>query len=212
MKNIEDMRWEYLKRSLDETSVDKDPIKEFTKWFEEIVSLEQKDANACTLATCGEDGMPQARVVLLKRYDENGFVFFTNYHSKKANDLKFNPKATLNFFWVELERQVRISGVCEKISTAESLSYFVTRSTGSKLGAWVSKQSKLIESRDMLKLQLAKMKEKFASGDIPLPDFWGGYRLKPQRMEFWQGRESRLHDRILYEKNQNGWKIGRLAP
>lgn len=212
MLDLENMRNEYRLKSLNEKDVDKNPFKQFSCWFEESVNSKLRDPNACTLATCDESGMPNARIVLLKRYDEDGFVFFTNYKSKKAQDLHTNPNACLNFVWLELERQIRINGICKKIPTSESISYFSSRSRGSQLGAWVSKQSKLIESREILKLQLAKMKEKFKNKEIPLPDFWGGYRLEPKSIEFWQGRENRLHDRILYVKNTKDWDIKRLAP
>ncbi len=212
MLDLENMRNEYRLKTLDEESLDLNPFEQFSIWFMEAVNSKVKDPNACTLATCGEDMMPSARVVLLKRYDENGFVFFTNYGSKKANDLDANPKACLNFSWLDLERQIRISGICKKISAKESLSYFITRSRGSQIGAWVSEQSKAIESRDILKLQVAKMKEKFKNKQIPLPDFWGGYRLEPREIEFWQGRENRLHDRFLYAKDIDKWSIQRLAP
>ncbi len=210
--NLENMRSEYMQKTLSESDVNADPIKQFEIWFSEAVDSKLKDANACTLATCGTDLFPQARVILLKRYDEEGFVFFTNYTSDKAEDLKQNPNACINFSWLELERQIRISGKCEKISTAESISYFATRSRGSQIGAWVSEQSKIIQSREILKLQVAKMKAKFQNKQIPLPDFWGGYRLKPEKIEFWQGRESRLHDRILYSLEKGEWIISRLAP
>lgn len=214
MKNIqlETMRSEYKKKTLTKASVHKNPYEQFSLWLEEALQVKIQDANACTLATCGKSGMPQARVVLLKRYDKEGFVFFTNYKSAKAQDLQFNPNATLNFFWLELERQVRISGTCKKISVAESISYFATRSRGSQLGAWVSEQSKVIESRKLLQLQIEKMKNKFKNGDIPLPDFWGGYRLNPETIELWQGRVNRLHDRILYTNNADHWEISRLSP
>ncbi len=210
--DLENMRSEYMQKSLSEEDVDKNPINQFQIWFQEAVNSKLKDANACTLATCGKDFLPQARVVLLKRYDEEGFIFFTNYTSLKANNLKDNPNACINFSWLELERQIRINGVCEKIPTAESISYFATRSRGSQIGAWVSEQSKIIQSREILKLQVAKMRAKFQNRQIPLPDFWGGYRLRPQKIEFWQGRENRLHDRILYTLEKGEWKISRLAP
>lgn len=212
MLNLENMRNEYKLKTLDEKEVKKNPFEQFTIWFEEAVNSQLRDPNACTLATCDENQIPSARIVLLKRYDENGFVFFTNYKSAKAKDLDTNPNACLNFAWLELERQIRISGVCKKIPTSESISYFASRSRGSQLGAWVSEQSKVIESREILKLQVAKMKEKFKNGKIPLPDFWGGYRLEPKYIEFWQGRENRLHDRILYKKDEKVWQIKRLAP
>lgn len=209
---LDNMRSEYRQKTLTKQSVKESPFEQFNEWFKEAENANLQDPNACTLATCGKSNMPQARVVLLKRYDKKGFVFFTNYTSAKANDLAFNPKATLNFFWIELERQVRISGECEKISLNESLSYFATRSRGSQLGAWVSNQSKAIESRKFLQLQIEKMKEKFKNKQVPLPDFWGGYRLKPRQIEFWQGRENRLHDRILYSLENSTWKIQRLSP
>lgn len=212
MIKLDDMRSEYMQKSLDEKDVNENPISQFEIWFNEATNAKLKDPNACTLATCGADMMPHARIVLLKRYDENGFIFFTNYKSKKSNDLSSNPKACLNFAWLELERQIRINGVCEKIPLNESISYFATRSRGSQLGAWVSQQSKTIESRNILKLQMAKLKDKFKNGKIPLPDFWGGYRIKPQKIEFWQGRENRLHDRILYTQKDSSWTISRLAP
>lgn len=211
-RDLANMRSEYMQKSLNETDVDKNPILQFQTWFNEAANSHLKDPNACTLATCGDDNIPQARIVLLKRYDESGFVFFTNYTSAKADALKQNPNACINFSWLELERQIRISGVCEKISTAESIRYFATRSRGSQMGAWVSKQSKIIQSREILKLQMAKMRAKFENKEIPLPDFWGGYRLKPKNIEFWQGRENRLHDRILYERSKDSWNIKRLAP
>ncbi len=212
MIDLENMRNEYRLKTFCEENAHKNPFEQFSIWFEEAVNAKLKDPNACTLATCGDDGMPSARIVLLKRYDENGFVFFTNYTSKKANDLHVNPKACLNFSWLELERQIRINGVCKKIPTSESVSYFATRSRGSQIGAWVSEQSKIIESREILKLQVAKMKAKFKNGQIPLPDFWGGYRLEVESIEFWQGRENRLHDRLVYEMDKQGWNIKRLAP
>ncbi len=212
MINLHNMRSEYMQKTLSENEVNPCPIEQFKVWFDEAVNSKLKDANACTLATCGNDMLPDARIVLLKEYDKDGFVFFTNYESKKARDMKQNKKACINFSWLELERQIRISGEIEKISKAQSLAYFATRSRGSQLGAWVSEQSKLLESAQALRLQVAKMSEKFKNKQIPLPDFWGGYRLKPSRIEFWQGRESRLHDRILYSKQESRWSICRLAP
>ncbi len=212
MTNLYEMRREYMQKSLDESEVKSCPMKQFECWFSEAVDSKIPDANACTLATCGADLMPDARIVLLKRYDKNGFIFFTNYESKKSHDLKQNQKACINFAWIELERQIRINGVVTKIPRLESMAYFATRDRGSQLGAWVSKQSKLIESAKALRMQVQKMSEKFKNKEIPLPDFWGGYRLEPMRIEFWQGRESRLHDRILYSKQQDTWSISRLAP
>ncbi len=212
MQNLYQMRTEYMQKSLNEKDVDICPIKQFEIWFNEAVNSQIKDPNACTLATCGADMMPEARIILLKRYDKNGFIFFTNYNSKKANNLAQNPNACINFSWIELERQIRINGEIEKISTLESIKYFATRSRGSQIGAWVSKQSKSLESAEVLRMQAQKMSEKFKNKKIPLPDFWGGYRLKPNHIEFWQGRENRLHDRITYTKVLDDWKVGRLAP
>jgi len=164
------------------------------------------------LATVNAEGEPNIRAVLLKIFDEKGFVFFTNYNSDKGEEIAQNPNVAAEFLWLGLERQVRILGKCEKITKSESLSYFLKRSRGSQIGAWVSDQSSIISSRKLLGMQIQKIKEKFKKGDVPLPDFWGGYRIIPHKIEFWQGRESRLHDRILYTKEANEWKISRLAP
>jgi len=164
------------------------------------------------LATSSAQNIPNIRAVLLKIFDERGFVFFTNYTSDKAKEIEENPNVAVEFLWLDLERQVRIIGTCEKISSAESLAYFMKRSRGSQIGAWVSEQSKIISSRKLLSMALEKMKEKFKNGEVPLPDFWGGYRVIPNKIEFWQGRESRLHDRVLYTKEENQWEISRLAP
>lgn len=212
MIDLQNMRSEYMLKTLSEEDIDKNPFEQFSIWFNEAVNSQLKDPNACTLATCGEDLIPHARVVLLKKYDERGFVFFTNYNSKKAKNISFNPNVCLNFAWLELERQIRINGTCKKLPLSESISYFASRSRGSQLGAWVSEQSSIISSRNILQIQLAKMKEKFQNSTIPLPDFWGGYILEPKFIEFWQGRQNRLHDRLCYKKEQNAWKIQRLAP
>ena len=212
MLDLQSMRREYCRAELNESSVAKEPFSQFEQWFSEARKAEVPEPNAMILATSGADGRPNIRAVLLKRFDERGFVFFTNYHSDKARELAENPNAAAEFIWLELERQVRIRGRCEKISTAESLAYFATRSRDSRIGAWISDQSRIIGSRKLLQMQFEKMKAKFKEGDIPLPDFWGGYRLVPERIEFWQGRESRLHDRILYTREAGGWQIGRLAP
>ena len=212
MLDLQEMRTEYKKASLDESTVPHDPFSLFETWFSQAVDAQIKDPNSMILATSSQTNIPNIRTVLLKIFDEKGFVFFTNYHSVKAQEIEENPHVALEFLWLDLERQVRVIGTCEKISTAESMSYFVKRSRGSQIGAWVSEQSSVISSRKMLQIQIEKMKEKFSKGSVPLPDFWGGYRVIPSQIEFWQGRESRLHDRILYTKSQTGWTIERLAP
>ena len=169
------------------------------------------------VSTVGADGAPSSRVVLLKSWDENGFVFYTNYSSRKAREIAGNDKVCAIFAWLDLERQLRIGGRAEKVSAAESLRYFLSRPFGSRLGAWVSRQSSVISSRGLLEMQFEKMKEKFKNGDVPLPDFWGGYRIVPERFEFWQGRKNRLHDRFEYAKKSASdgsavWEISRLAP
>ena len=212
MLDLQEMRTEYRKATLDESSVPTEPFTLFEIWFSQAVATEVKDPNTMILATSSKENIPNVRAVLLKIFDEKGFVFFTNYNSVKAKEIKENPHVALEFLWLDLERQVRVIGTCEKVSTAESLAYFMKRSRGSQIGAWVSEQSSVISSRKMLQMQIEKMKEKFAKGSVPLPDFWGGYRVIPSQIEFWQGRESRLHDRIRYRKDGDHWKIERLAP
>lgn len=212
MLDLTQMRQNYTLAQLDENTVHPDPLKQFEIWFEEARNSQIKEPNAMLLATCGETRIPSIRAVLLKIFDNKGFVFFTNYHSDKAKEISENPNVGLEFLWLDLERQIRISGKAEKISTAESLKYFLTRSRESRVGAWVSDQSRVISSRQAMMMQIEKMKSKFSSGEIPLPDFWGGYRVIPEKIEFWQGRENRLHDRILYTRSDNRWNISRLAP
>jgi pyridoxamine 5'-phosphate oxidase len=212
MLDLQEMRTDYKKATLDESSVPSEPFELFESWFSQAVNAQIKDPNTMLLATSSKDNFPNIRAVLLKLFDEKGFVFFTNYNSVKAKEIEENPHVALEFLWLDLERQVRVIGRCEKISTAESMAYFMKRSRGSQIGAWVSNQSHVISSRKMLQMQIEKMKEKFAKGAVPLPDFWGGYRVIPAQIEFWQGRESRLHDRILYTKTENDWKVERLAP
>jgi len=212
MLDLQEMRTEYIQATLDESTVPIDPFTLFEIWFAQAVKTEVKDPNSMILATSSKDNIPNIRAVLLKLFDEKGFVFFTNYNSVKAKEIAQNPHVALEFLWLDLERQVRVIGTCEKISTSESMSYFMKRSRGSQIGAWVSEQSSVISSRKILQMQIEKMKEKFSKGSIPLPDFWGGYRVIPSKIEFWQGRENRLHDRILYTRENGGWKIQRLAP
>ena len=213
MSSIAAIRTEYRQRSLSENDVQADPISQFGKWWEEAVSAQIDEVNAMTLATASVDGLPAARIVLLKEFDTRGFVFFTNYESFKGQQLLENPRACLVFFWKELERQVRITGLVEKVPAAESDAYFNSRPEGSRLGAWVSPQSQVIENREWLDLEEAKKKEEFSGKTIVRPAHWGGYLVKPVIIEFWQGRPSRLHDRIQYSLNEKGaWQIERLAP
>lgn len=212
MLDLTQMRRNYTLSVLDEHSVHDDPMKQFEIWFDEALKSQIKEPNAMLLATSGADRIPSIRAVLLKIFDERGFVFFTNYNSDKAQDIAENPNVALEFLWLDLERQIKIIGYAEKISTTESLKYFLSRSRESRLGAWVSDQSSVISSRQALLMQIEKMKTKFGNGEVPLPEFWGGYRVIPRKIEFWQGRENRLHDRIVYSRNNNQWVINRLAP
>jgi len=212
MLDLQEMRTEYIQATLDESTVPIDPFTLFEIWFAQAVKTEVKDPNSMILATSSKDNIPNIRAVLLKIFDEKGFVFFTNYNSVKAKEIAQNPHVALEFLWLDLERQVRVIGTCEKITASESMSYFMKRSRGSQIGAWVSEQSSVISSRKILQMQIEKMKQKFANGAVPLPDFWGGYRVIPSQIEFWQGRENRLHDRILYTRQHDGWNIQRLAP
>jgi len=199
---------------LSEASVDADPIKQFARWFTDAEAAGLKLPNAMTLATATADGVPSARVVLLKEFDAEGFVFYTNYESQKGRELDENPKAALCFYWPELDRQVRITGSVVKTTREESESYFHTRPVDSQLGAWASRQSAVIRSREVLEQRMREMVRQYEGGAVPLPPYWGGYRVVPDAIEFWQGRESRLHDRIRYvrEPAGGGWRIERLSP
>jgi pyridoxamine 5'-phosphate oxidase len=210
---IADIRKDYKLRSLLEKDVDANAIRQFDKWWQEAIHSEIDEVNAMTLATASADGIPAARIVLLKGYDERGFVFFTNYDSFKGLQLTENPRACLVFFWKELERQVRITGRVEKVSAEESDIYFNSRPEGSRIGAWASPQSQVIESREWLEEREKTLVKDFTGKPLSRPAHWGGYRVKPINIEFWQGRPSRLHDRIQYAlQGDNSWKIERLAP
>jgi len=206
------LRKDYALSSLSETDVDADPIRQFDRWFAEAVTAQVAEPNAMTLATASRDGVPSARIVLLKGVDQNGFVFFTDYRSRKGAELSENPLAALTFLWKEIERQVRISGAVSRVSAAESESYFRTRPLGSRLGAWVSHQSAVIPSREDLEQRLHAVTERFGSGDVPLPPHWGGFRVAPDEIEFWQGRANRLHDRLRYRRGESAWQLERLSP
>jgi pyridoxamine 5'-phosphate oxidase len=209
--NISDLRQEYKRGALDETHADADPIKQFKRWWDEALAAEVQEANAMTLATADSAGKPAARTVLLKGFDEHGFVFFTNYESRKGEELTANPFAALLFFWRELERQVRIEGAVAKVADAESDTYFRSRPLASRIGAWASPQSKVISGRAWLLARAAEMG--LRHGPSPSrPAFWGGYRVQPTTLEFWQGRPSRLHDRLLYKRENGAWTRARLAP
>lgn len=210
--DLADFRKEYSDRGLRREELNADPVAQFSEWFQQATELSVHEPNAMTLATVDEEGMPFQRTVLLKYYDKDGFVFFTNYGSRKSKQIAINPKVSLLFPWITLERQVIIQGTAEKISTAESLKYFTSRPRESQIGAWVSNQSEVITSRKFLMQKLAEIREKFNHGEIPLPSFWGGYRVQPQSIEFWQGGPARLHDRFLYQKEDNTWNISRLSP
>ena len=210
--HISDIRTEYKKGTLDENDVDKNPFVQFGQWFKEAVTSQIPEVNAMAIATANKQGRPSARTVLLKQFDEKGFVFFTNYESAKAKDIAENPQAALLFFWEHLERQIRIVGTVEKITAAESFEYFRSRPIDSQLGAWASQQSSIISARWLLEKAFGEMLEKFKNGEIPLPLFWGGLRIIPDEFEFWQGRTSRLHDRISYKNNNGVWSINRLSP
>lgn len=210
-KDLSKLRKQYSKSSLSVSSVNKDPFKQFDKWMLEVLRSGFYEPNAMTIATADKNGKPSARVVLLKGIDSTGFLFFTNYKSKKGKDIEQNPYGSLLFYWDKLERQVRIDGKLEKVSKEESEAYFNTRPYKSRLGAWASKQSTVIESRSVIVKEFLKYMVKFRN-HVPLPDYWGGYRLVPESFEFWQGRPNRLHDRINYSKLKKGWKIERLSP
>jgi len=209
--DVAELRRNYTRDGLSRADLDQDPVAQFRRWFTQAVEAQIVEPNAMVLGTT--DGKrPSARSVLLKAYDERGFVFFTNYESRKAQEIASNDRVSLLFPWYPLERQVSILGRAERISTAESLAYFVSRPHGSRLGAWVSQQSSVINSRQLLEMKLEEMKSKFADGEVPLPSFWGGFRVVPSEIEFWQGRENRLHDRFRYTLAGADWTIERLSP
>lgn len=212
-KDLAELRREYQVTPLRRKDLDPDPFVQFDRWFNEAMQVEAMDPNAMGLATVSPDGQPSLRTVLLKYYDRAGFVFYTNFGSRKSGEIAANPRVALLFYWHELHRQVKITGTATQISMAESMRYFARRPRDSQIGAWVSRQSSLISSRTLLENEFARIREKFAGGEIPLPSFWGGYRVAPHSVEFWQGRENRLHDRFIYLRaGDSNWDIARLAP
>ncbi len=210
--DIGDMRRDFESEGLDREQLDRDPVRQFEHWFNDAREAGILEPNAMSLATTGADQQPDLRTVLLKYFDHQGFVFYTNYGSRKAAELEENPKAALLFPWIGLNRQVIVQGEVTRVSQTESLRYFASRPRGSQLGAWVSEQSRVISSRGLLEQKVAEIKRKFGDGEVPLPSFWGGYRVAPHRIEFWQGRPSRLHDRFEYLRSHDGWTIQRLQP
>lgn len=206
------LREQFMAEGLDHDALAADPVDQFQRWYQQAIDARLPEPNALSLATVDPDGQPSLRTVLLKLYDADGFVFFTNYESRKARQMDHNGRVALLFPWVALARQVKILGRAARIPTAESLKYFATRPRGSRIGAWSSPQSQVISSRSLLEEKVAEMKRRFGDGEVPLPHFWGGYRVVPSSIEFWQGRESRLHDRFRYTREQDAWRIERLAP
>ncbi len=209
---LQKLREEYSLSSLDESDVSQNPIDQFKQWIEEALKAGVPEPNAMNLATVDKKGRPHSRIVLLKGFDENGFVFFTNYASDKGKEIEENPHVSLCFFWIELERQIRIDGVAKKISKVESEAYFKSRPHMSQVGALASNQSEIVENRLFLEQKFEKLEAKFTEGEVPMPESWGGYVIDPSALEFWQGRRSRLHDRVKYEWKADNWIINRLSP
>lgn len=211
--DIENFRREYLQGGLNREDLQEDPIAQFDIWLSQTIESGIGDPTAMVVSTVSAEGRPSQRIVLLKHVDDDGFIFYTNYGSRKAKEIEGNNKVSLLFPWNKLDRQVKVGGTAEKISVAESAKYFMSRPRDSQLAAWASKQSRKITSREFLLTQLADIKEKFAAGEVPLPDFWGGIRVRPHEVEFWQGGEHRIHDRFEYcLQNDGSWEISQLAP
>ncbi len=211
-RNVADLRKEYTRSGLSESDVNPEPVEQFRRWFEEALAADLHEPNAMIVATASPDGLPSARVVLLKGFDDRGFVFYTNYEGRKGRELEENPRAALLFYWGELERQVRIEGTASRVSEEESDAYYAGRPRGSRLGALASEQSRVVGSREVLEGRIKNLEAEYEGRDVPRPAFWGGYRVEPEAMEFWQGRENRLHDRLVYRRGDGGWKMERLQP
>lgn len=211
-RNVADLRKEYTRAGLTESDMDPDPVEQFRRWFDEALAAGLHEPNAMIVATASPDGLPSARVVLLKGFDRRGFVFYTNYEGRKGRELEENPRAALLFYWGELERQVRIEGTASRVSEEESDAYYAGRPRGSRLGALASEQSRVVGSREVLEGRIKNLEAEYEGRDVPRPAFWGGYRVEPEAMEFWQGRENRLHDRLVYRRGEVGWKMERLQP
>ena len=211
-RNVADLRKEYTRAGLSESDVDPEPVEQFRRWFEEALAADLHEPNAMIVATASPDGLPSARVVLLKGFDDRGFVFYTNYEGRKGRELEENPRAALLFYWGELERQVRIEGTASRVSEEESDAYYAGRPRGSRLGALASEQSRVVGSREVLEGRIKNLEAEYEGRDVPRPAFWGGYRVEPEAMEFWQGRENRLHDRLVYRRGDGGWRMERLQP
>jgi len=209
--DLASLRRDFISDGLFESEMPDDPLDQFSKWFDEALASGIIDPNAMTVATVGDDGRPSVRIVLLKEYSRGGFVFFTNYESKKGTDLSAHPQCALHFFWPQFNRQIAIYGSASKVSHDESEEYFLSRPAGSRLSAWASKQSSVVASREELESRVEQLKQEFGD-DIPLPPFWGGFRVIPDKFEFWQGRQNRLHDRIVYLREHDEWTLERLAP
>jgi pyridoxamine 5'-phosphate oxidase len=212
--NVSDVRREYERAGLSEGELAADPVEQFRLWLDQAMAADPQEFTAMTLATADREGRPSARVVLLKGVDERGFVFYTNYESRKGRELQENPRAALVFYWGALDRQVRVEGTVERTSREESEAYFRSRPLGSRLGAWASPQSRPLSGREEIERRVEEAGRRFPEGEVPLPEDWGGFRVRPEEIEFWQGRRSRLHDRLRYVRSSSGdgWRVERLAP
>ena len=211
-RDVANLRKEYTRAGLAEADVAPDPVEQFRRWFDVALAAGLHEPNAMTVATATRDGRPSARVVLLKGFEERGFVFYTNYEGRKGRELEENPRAALLFYWGELERQVRVEGAVSRVSEEESDAYYASRPRGSRLGAWASEQSRVVGGREVLEERIGDLEAEYEGREVPRPPFWGGYRVGPEVVEFWQGRENRLHDRLVYRRQGAGWEIRRLQP